>query len=301
LLLASKEGHCTIIQILCLADEQSRGLRKLKILEDADDDGLTPLHYAVQYNRLQAVQELLQWGADPNICDIHLTTPLHICAVEGLSDLVPLLIKFRADPDKQDLEGKTPLHRAVEHQKTEVVTALLNEGADIDKQDFSRQSPLNLACAKGYQEVVRLLIKFDADLTKKNFYGQSFVHVSALEGQLDVLELLLEHCDETMHCKLDIFDQTALHLAARQKDARFINALLTRGYSPDDRDIMGQIPLHIAASFSSNETVRRLAQVTHNVDTLNKENKTALFLACEAGNRDALSGLIDHGANVRAT
>ncbi|XP_059163960.1 transient receptor potential cation channel subfamily A member 1-like [Physella acuta] len=213
--------------------------------------------------------------------------------------MVPLLLRHHGNHDKRNQEGRTPLHVAVENRATHVVKALLNGETDINCQDHSRQTPLILACKKGFLDLVKLLVDQGAEVNKKNISGQTCLHVAAQKAHLDVLEFLLQQCPDDLLAQIDAFDQTALHLAAKQRDPRFVEALLKRGCSPEAREVNGLIPLHVAASVSSYETVLKLADVTENVDVLNFQNKSAFFLACEAGNRPAISALRGKGANAK--
>jgi hypothetical protein len=64
--------------------------------------GLTPLHYAVKGQALQAASVLLQRGANSNLSALHDgemnfcppgTTPLHIAARQGDKDMIHLLLQ----------------------------------------------------------------------------------------------------------------------------------------------------------------------------------------------------------------
>jgi ankyrin repeat protein len=65
-----------------------------------DDLGKTPLHYAVQENRLDVVKRLIEAGANVNAHDERVigNTPLSDCARECTYEMARLLIDAGADP-----------------------------------------------------------------------------------------------------------------------------------------------------------------------------------------------------------
>ena len=111
-----------------------------------DDNGLTPLHYAVRYS-IGAVEILLKYGADVNAQDDHGDTPLH-CAVDSMDSIgaVEILLKRGANVDAQDDDGRTPLHYAVgTWLDFETAEVLLKYGANVNAQDDDGYTPLHYA------------------------------------------------------------------------------------------------------------------------------------------------------------
>ncbi len=72
-----------------------------------DQNGIFPIHKAVENGKLQPVHILLEHGADPNVSDPKGVTPLHISySYDGLSEISDLLISKGANPDQRDNLGK---------------------------------------------------------------------------------------------------------------------------------------------------------------------------------------------------
>jgi uncharacterized protein len=112
--------------------------------------GLTPLHVAAREGRVEAVEALLEAGADVNQPTVgDRSTPLLIATINGHFDLAGLLLEQGADPNTAQHNGVTPLYaalncqwaakalypqpRAYEQQKEsylDLMTALLDKGAD---------------------------------------------------------------------------------------------------------------------------------------------------------------------------
>ena len=79
-----------------------------------------PLHHQVKHGRKAGVEELLQYGSDPNAKNREGNTPLHLLARRGSGkDLVEILLRFGASLEVRNREGFTPesLSREMGNQK----------------------------------------------------------------------------------------------------------------------------------------------------------------------------------------
>lgn len=78
-----------------------------KDVNETDDLGRTPLHFAVAYDHTEIVQELLANKADVNKIDTKNNTPLHYSAGYGRLDSMTLMLDAGADVSVQNDTGKT--------------------------------------------------------------------------------------------------------------------------------------------------------------------------------------------------
>ncbi|MBD0866017.1 MAG: ankyrin repeat domain-containing protein [Rhodobacteraceae bacterium] len=74
--------------------------------------GWTPLHHAAFASTLEAVQVLIQAGANVEARTNDGETPLHKAAWFGRPNIAAALLDAGADPDARDEKGYTPLHFA---------------------------------------------------------------------------------------------------------------------------------------------------------------------------------------------
>ena len=86
------------------AQQPPENLNQATVIQD-DDLGNTPLHSA---NNIEEAQALIQNGADINAKNNLRWTPLHYAVNNNRIDLVELLIKAGADTKLKDKWGRTP-------------------------------------------------------------------------------------------------------------------------------------------------------------------------------------------------
>lgn len=98
-------------------------------VDQADDDGITPLSWAVIANRVEMARLLIQHGADVNHIDKKGMTPLLYAASIDFSDasMIDLLLRSGANPGARTKGGTTALDLARQYKLTPLLDRL--EGA----------------------------------------------------------------------------------------------------------------------------------------------------------------------------
>ncbi|MDQ8733417.1 ankyrin repeat domain-containing protein [Paenibacillus sp. LHD-38] len=132
-----------------------------------NDDGMTPLGYAAHYGQANAVQLLLEHGADVNalshskISYIPSNTALHAAiAGEREMEVIKMLLAHDAKTDIFDSNGHTSLHSAAFHDdQIELIDLLIEHGADIQAKAEGGITALTLAEEKGNSKVAARLIE----------------------------------------------------------------------------------------------------------------------------------------------
>ncbi len=94
-----------------------------------DEDGNTPLLWAVLAGNMQVVLTMLRRGADLNCKNNEGETPLHWAAVTGSVEVASLLIQGGADANVADEVGITPIRSAELNEDMEMVEFLRSHGA----------------------------------------------------------------------------------------------------------------------------------------------------------------------------
>lgn len=118
-------------------------------------DGLTPLHWAVA-GPIEAMEKLLALGANPNATSLEGATPIMNAVQSNKPDKLNLLLQSGADINYRDNRVFTALHRAAEMGHIEIVKILLANGADRSIE-AEGHTPLSLARAQSNSEIIELL------------------------------------------------------------------------------------------------------------------------------------------------
>jgi hypothetical protein len=120
----------------------------------AGDATLLDAAYA---GNVTAARRLLDAGANVNEADENGYTPLHWAAFEGNAALVKLLLAHGAHPNPADRHGATPLILAAGHGHAAAVAALLASGGKPDVRAHDGSSAEDLAMAERYLDVLVVL------------------------------------------------------------------------------------------------------------------------------------------------
>ena len=99
--------------------------------------GLAAIHYAVLFNHMDTMKELIKAGADVNQVAKHRKTPLIQACINGNMEIVKYLIKHGAKYLKTDAYKRAGLTYAIINGHVELVSYLLSIGAEFQLGDVS--------------------------------------------------------------------------------------------------------------------------------------------------------------------
>lgn len=142
-------------------DEVKELLLRQCQVNSANGEGLTPLHYACEYNRPEMIDlifdtcKLLQQTLLVSAQDKYGWTPLHCAAHHGTITCIKKLYElFPAEAMEKCLHmknnvGKTCLHLAAAQNRTEIVHLLVSSGADLNDPDHRGMTAVHDAAYRG--------------------------------------------------------------------------------------------------------------------------------------------------------
>jgi ankyrin repeat protein len=207
----------------------------------AETDGTTALHWAVQEDRLDIVQALVKAGADANAKNHYGLTPLAWAVNNGNAGITEQLLKAGADPRLPVPEMGTALLAAARTGNPRVISALLKAGVNAnDAEPKTGQTALMWAAAEGHQTTVKALLAAGADSKARSRNGESAMFFAVRRGDVGVAEILLaagadandRAPDETVNTKT-VSGDTMLVVAILNGHFGMANFLLNNGADPN--------------------------------------------------------------------
>ena len=195
-----------------------------------DWDDYSALHYCAQNGFVTGAQALLDDGAQINIQTRMKETPLVIAIQNNKTEMVDFLIQTHADVSKPALQHKTPLFFVSDEETTEL---LIKAKADVNARDDSGMTPLHRAAQEGYVSVAKILIKNGADVNAADNQKETPLHIAAGNGQVEVCRVLLESGAEIK--ALDVARRSP-EMLARRNDHLNVTALISSFHEQADDD-----------------------------------------------------------------
>ncbi|CAB0030028.1 unnamed protein product [Trichogramma brassicae] len=206
-----------------ISDEQTRTVK----VDARDNEGKTPLHYAISHRHKKVFELLLRRNADANVFDNYGSTALHtICMVNDDNGWAKMLFEISEEMnglvqiDARGMCDFTPLHHAlVKEELRPVAELLLRKGAATNLVDWEGFTPLHTVCKYADDEDrVRMLIDISNEENKP-------LEVDAR----------------------DKLGRTPLHLALARGNGQVVKYLLKLGADPNLADKSGFSPLHVVS------------------------------------------------------
>lgn len=160
----------------------------------------TPLHRAALKGALEALQILLENGADPNAATKWGGTALLFAASQGHLEVVEELIKHKADVNALSKFGSRPLLAATHNLHRKVVSALLENGAEVDQKNLHGRTALHVAVGRSHYPSILLLLHYGASPSLADAAGKTALELAIQTRQAKkIVELLRAVGDDGLH------------------------------------------------------------------------------------------------------
>ncbi|KAG7501665.1 BRCA1-associated RING domain protein 1 [Solea senegalensis] len=134
-------------------------------------------------------------------------TLLHLAAIKGDVEAVKQLLDQGADPNLKDNAGWTPLHEACNLGHIAVVEALISNGALLNTPGYENDSPLHDAVRNGHSAIVKLLLQLGASQNVLNLYGKRPADCAAT---LEMMKIFQEATEGTQNANASFSPSASL-------------------------------------------------------------------------------------------
>ena len=293
LTLASYFGHTETVRYLA-------GLKDVEV-SHPDADGYTALHFAVQQQFPDVVQELIDAGADIEANNKDKSSPLLLASRSGSFDIVKMLVEAGSGVRVTDNKGDTCLPLASYFGHTETVRYLVGlKDVDVNHSENNGYTALHFAVQQQFPDVVKVLIDAGAELDRTDEDGRSALLMACCVDMTDIVKMLVEAGAGVR--ATDNKGRTCLTLASchgRTETVRYLAGLKDVEVNHPDAD--GYTALHFAVQQQFPDVVQELIDAGADIEANNKDKSSPLLLASRSGSFDIVKMLVEAGAGVRVT
>ncbi|RAP28318.1 hypothetical protein DID78_05100 [Candidatus Marinamargulisbacteria bacterium SCGC AG-343-D04] len=178
----------------------------------SNNNGWTPLHYAINNGNLEITKQLLRKKISLNSKDKKGRTPLHIATIKNFSDIIKLLLSEGVKANIKDYNGFSPMHYALFNFDLQAVELIIKYGGDINVKDHFDRTFLHWASSRGNANIINLLIKHNINKNSRDKFGCTPLHYAVQSGDINAVDALLKN-----QIQVNInnkFDETPLRVAA---------------------------------------------------------------------------------------
>lgn len=275
------EYNLTIAAALGYSDQIERFIKAGADVNAENDQGATPVFFAIMNKKPEAVNTLISNGADvnkvsllnenplllaiivndPGIAEtlirsgadvnykyMHGFTPLHYSSIYGLFNFVDLLLYYDAEIDTKDNEGTTPLMAAIWAGYPDVADLLIQYGANMEARDNEGFTPFLIASQNGDTLIMNMLMKKGVDIYAKNIYGWDALALAIKSNQISAAEFLLNSGDKWGDSGREVV--SPYNIAAKYRRKEILELLRAKKIAGNYQPHFDQMDLTVSSRFN---------------------------------------------------
>ncbi|KAF4893349.1 Ankyrin-1 [Colletotrichum fructicola] len=258
----------------------------------------TALEYALSRGFWDVADLCLEWDAGVNILSRGKHGTALIAAIHGESvDKVKQLLQRGADPNLCASSGESPIQAAIRKGRDDIFEAILEGGGQISSRDQHGMGPVsNVIIHKSLGLLSYLWGIEGIDTNETDAVGRTPLMLAVLQG-IDVVQQLLSN-----GANLDLQDQwgkTALMYAITRDYPTLVSELIVCGADLFKKDARGRDALYWACWLSSHDTFSQVLQEMKTLDPLESSFQRAINAAVASGKPEVVKRLLENMRNIR--
>ncbi|XP_022778539.1 uncharacterized protein LOC111320115, partial [Stylophora pistillata] len=261
-----------------------------------DSEGNTPLAYAAACGQIEAVNCLLEHGADPSLKGQDGWSLLHFAAQSGNVTIIDTMLSKGLNIDSRgETRGLTPLLVSLKNDKLEAAKHLIVKGANVSLKFKAEMNALSIAAITGSVAAIKMLLPHGFYIDSRDADGNTPSLMAAKCGNTEALNYLLAKGADPLLQNNNEFG--LLHLAALSNNVATIEAVLSK--KKFDINVRGSCmsltPLLACLNMGNLEAANYLLKRGADEHIKGKEGLTALSVAARSGNVAAIEMLVNRG------
>ena len=266
-------------------------------LNAVNERGHTLMNLSIWSDAKSILLLLLEKGADCNVKNADGQMAIHF-AISMLKhdkshlDIVNLLLDHHhIDLNVCNNVKDTPLHMAVKGGHLEIVRKLIQKGARFGSRNNESLTPVQVAIIENHTKVAKFFIE------NGKYIPTVVLQTAVAKGNAPIVKLLLERGEDpnlTENGNITLLDQ-----AVRNGHLQIVQYLIDHGANIEAQihDSKEKL-LHFAAKYASEEIIKELLKNNVQINSLDKDHCTPLWVAVSNGRKEIVKVLIDAGADV---
>jgi len=208
LYLPIKYKYTDIIKLIIDYNQSSIGI---SIIDLSDNDGNIPIHYAIYFKNIEAIDILLSANSNVNFLDKNGNNSLHLAVYTKDLQICEKIIKRDININAVNLIGETALHIACNLKLDNIVELLVDNNIDVNIKDSKTEmTALIYAINRNSKPICMLLLSHNANINIQDFMGNTAIHYSILEESFEILLELINHKPNVNLYNID--GNTPIHL-----------------------------------------------------------------------------------------
>jgi len=224
------------------------------LIKVVDDDGEDCLFQASKKGSLPHVKFFLERGALIDRPSVPLgNTALWIACAKRYPCIIEELLDWGADPNWTNLKGNPPMYNICQRGPKKIAELLLSRGATVDHVNRNGDTMILLCCRNGQYDILELFLDHvDPEFVefKAHIDGFDALFASVEAGKSECIKVLYEYGVDLE----GVIDDTnpilpgasPLNLASYYNKIDAVKTLLSLGANPNSTDAMGRTSLHIS-------------------------------------------------------
>ena len=183
-----------------------------------DSNNNIPLHYAINYKNIFAINTLLNKNSDTNIIDNNGNTSIHLSVYTKNYDITEIIIKDGVNINAQTTIGESALHIACNLKLENIAKLLLINNIDPNLQDLNNEiTALMYTIYLHDTNLFKLLLKYDANPNIQDSMGNNSLHHVIIEDSDELLFELIESKKQILNFNIHNIDgKLPVHLLLEQ-------------------------------------------------------------------------------------
>jgi ankyrin repeat protein len=285
-------------------------------VNDTDEQGRTPLHYAAENRDSFLAAFFIALGAEPDVLDKNQKTPLSISAEKLDAPTAGILAGKGANIHQSMNGGDSPARIAI-RENGDFLEAILTP-ASLASVDPAGKTILHLAAEAGNARAANTILKAGADFSLRDKNGKSALdfaleradsknHAETAEQLIlagavsnNPLYAYFAPAAKSSNYNLRIADgMTPLHYIAREGYIGYLTFILERKADANLKNASGASPLHEAARSGNIRVMQTLIDYGAEVNAQDAKGNSVLHVAVPADSHlEAIKLFLSNGANI---